>query len=49
MEVIVEVFIERIKESNMFSKEEINNITLNYEIYLKSYFLGLIDNTKICL
>lgn len=49
MENIEELFIQRINESKIFTKNEIDNITLNYELYLKSYFLGIIDNTKICL
>jgi hypothetical protein len=41
-----ELFIERIKKSNIFSKKEIDFIINHIRLYKKCYILGLLDDTK---
>ena len=45
-ENIEELFINRIKESKIFTKSEIDKILIDNKLYIKSYFLGVLDNTK---
>lgn len=45
-EKMEELFIKRIKESEIFTKNEIDNILIDNKLYIKSYFLGILDNSK---
>lgn len=41
--VLNEVFKKRIVESNIFNKEEQEDLKSNYLLYRKCYFLGILD------
>lgn len=37
------LFLERVKDSNVFTEEEINIIFANQNLYEKCYYVGIID------
>lgn len=45
-EVIKEIFKSRIKESKIFTKQEISVILSNVNLFSKCYTLGIIDTKK---
>ncbi|MCI8309124.1 MAG: hypothetical protein HFJ45_02710 [Clostridia bacterium] len=44
MEKIEELFIQRINESKIFTRKEIDNMLIDNKLFLKTYILGILDN-----